>query len=186
MLLLLIFAAPKQMMAQEEMCSTDSNYPNAHYSTSSIPDCNDVDKDPYYLNIVVNLIRQSNGNSDRTLADVYEALDLLQSLFDYHLIYFRLKCIKYIDEDDLYNQSNEMAKVCLGGSTACTYPNFADLFDDEALTIFVYPKGMPTAFGGGMGYVRYAYHYTIGWKSRTRQSTGSVSQRQGCPSRGGI
>jgi len=28
--------------------------------------------------------------------------------------------------------------------------------------------------------VRYAYHYTIGCKSRTHQSTGSVSQRQGC------
>lgn len=152
MLLLVIFAASKQVMAQEEMCYTSSDYPNGQWMSGNSTNCNESDNKPYYLSIVVNVIRRSDGSYDRTLSEVYEALDLLQTPFETHNIYFRLKCLKYIDDDDLYNQSNQSAVYCVDGLSSCPYPNFADLFDEEALTIFVYPKGTPNGFGGGFGF----------------------------------
>ncbi|QQS29783.1 MAG: T9SS type A sorting domain-containing protein [Sphingobacteriales bacterium] len=140
------------MMAQEEMCYTSSDYPNGQWMSGNSTNCNESDNKPYYLSIVVNVIRRSDGSYDRTLSEVYEALDLLQTPFETHNIYFRLKCLKYIDDDDLYNQSNQSAVYCVDGLSSCPYPNFSDLFDEEALTIFVYPKGTPNEFGGGFGF----------------------------------
>ncbi|OWY19305.1 hypothetical protein C7N43_29360, partial [Sphingobacteriales bacterium UPWRP_1] len=153
-MMLFIFVQPRKVYAQSEMCSTGSNYPNALTVVGS-PPCNEPITNPYYLRIAVNLMRRSDGSCDRTLQDVYEALDLMQEPFAAHNIYFRLACIQFLDDDDLYNQTDNEAQYCIAGlpyPNSCTYLNFPDLFFNDAITIFVYPKGEAAAFGGGFGW----------------------------------
>ncbi|OWY21807.1 T9SS C-terminal target domain-containing protein [Sphingobacteriales bacterium UPWRP_1] len=151
---LFVLLFPCKLTAQNDMCRTNSNYPNVLPAVGISP-CSESVTDPFYLRIAVNLIRRSDGSCDRTLADVYEALNLMQEPFAVHDIFFRLECIQFLDDDNLYNQTNEEARYCIDGGTypnSCIYPNFPGLFFDDAITMFVYPKGTPTSTGGGMGY----------------------------------